>query len=249
MQCVESAESDLRPFITFGYPEVTPALLIIKSGHLTVSYRNQDHYLSESCCFTFIEEPSRIVVSKEFSVVRIVFKATGVVPLIRLTGLSAEELISRPVIRLSEFMNPKLKMAIARTQETKDQEDLETLIHTALDSALTKSQSHLLELGKHPFLGSSIDNLCDMLCCTPRTLQRWFKAEMGISPKYFLRLLRFKHTLQHLGARHPDHPIAVANALGYYDQNHLIKEVQHFTHTTPGKLSFDHYLPTQLPSG
>ncbi|GEM_PF-6008060 len=247
IQWVTSKETDLRSFTTFGYPEATSELLIIKSGGLTLSYRNNDYHVSESCCFTFIEEPSRVVVSKEFSFFRVVFKPLGVMPLVSLTGLSPEQLILHPVIELSDFENTSLKSTLAQALAISNKEQVEALIKLGLSNTFGQDESTLSSLWRYPLSSFSTDHLCDLLCCTPRTLQRWFKNEMGITPKYFLRLLRFKHTLQYLGAPSPDHPIAVAQKLGYYDHNHLIKEVQNFTKTTPGKLSFDHYLPVQLP--
>ncbi|MEQ8714708.1 MAG: helix-turn-helix domain-containing protein [Cyclobacteriaceae bacterium] len=249
IQLVENDHTDALPFVTFGYPEATSELLIVLAGSFTLSYRNHQYQISESCCFTFIEEPSKITVSEKFRFIRIVFKPLGVLPLVRLSGLAAKELISKPVIGVSEFLDSSSCQLISIISSSTSIPTVETLINEMLNSKLLHDRSMLDSLGSLNHTATSVDRLCDLLCCTPRTLQRWFKNEIGVSPKYFLRLLRFKHTLEQLANFSPAHPIAVANTLGYYDQNHLIKEVQNFTHTTPGKLSFDHYLPTQLPSG
>jgi AraC-like DNA-binding protein len=248
IQLVEADLSDPVPFVTYGYPEATAELLIVLSGGLLLSYRNNDYRVDESCCFTFIEEPSKVTVSQDFSCIRVVFKPLGVLPLVGLTGLSSQELISKPIIGVSEFVNPSISRLISEINETTKHADIAGLINESLVSQLLMKPSLLSHLGESLLTASTVDDLCEHLCCTPRTLQRWFKNEMGISPKYFLRLLRFKHTLSHLASPSPAHPIAVAHNLGYYDHNHLIKEVQHFAQSTPGQLSFDHYLPVQMPS-
>lgn len=246
IQLVENDASDPSPFVTFGYPEATPELLIVLSGSLTLSYRHHQYHIAESCCFTFIEEPSKVTTSEKFRFIRMLFQPLGVLPIVRLSGLTAKELITKPVIGVSEFSDQSICQLIPKVLSANSLTAIESLINDTLLSKLLCKPSLLSLLGSVNLTTATVDNLCDLLCCTPRTLQRWFKLEMGISPKYFLRLLRFKHTLQQFADVVPAHPIAVANALGYYDQNHLIKEVQHFGRTTPGQLSFDHYLPAQL---
>lgn len=65
-----------------------------------------------------------------------------------------------------------------------------------------------------------------------KTLERQFKTYVGLSPKTFARIVRFKHTYKHFHqfARHDP---SFFLDLGYYDQNHFIKDFKYFLHTTP----------------
>lgn len=77
-----------------------------------------------------------------------------------------------------------------------------------------------------------IDSLKDVLGVHYKTLERRFKTHVGLTPKVFARVVRFKHTYKRfhsLAAKDP----AFFLDLGYYDQNHFIKDFKYFLHTTP----------------
>lgn len=67
---------------------------------------------------------------------------------------------------------------------------------------------------------------------SPRTLERRFQAEVGMGPKMYQRVVRFRRAFRMLehqqgrGAR-------IAAAAGYYDQAHLIRDFRRFTGTSP----------------
>jgi|SRR5688572_2330806 len=59
-----------------------------------------------------------------------------------------------------------------------------------------------------------------------RTLERRFVARVGMSPKQFARVERFKHSYRRLGARRP-------HLDGYYDASHFDREFRHFVGISP----------------
>lgn len=63
-----------------------------------------------------------------------------------------------------------------------------------------------------------------------RRLERCFGDAVGITPKRYARVIRFKHSYQQLLA----HPRATSLHLdGYYDQSHFNKEFKHFLGVAP----------------
>ncbi|MBC8082760.1 MAG: AraC family transcriptional regulator [Hymenobacter sp.] len=64
-----------------------------------------------------------------------------------------------------------------------------------------------------------------------RYLERLFGQAVGVSPKYFCRIIRFQQTFRWL--ERTDSLTAVAATCGYYDQAHFIRDFRHFTGTTP----------------
>lgn len=64
-----------------------------------------------------------------------------------------------------------------------------------------------------------------------RYLERLFGQAVGLSPKYFCRIIRFQHSFRWL--RQAESLTAVATACGYYDQAHFIRDFRQFTATTP----------------
>ena len=69
-----------------------------------------------------------------------------------------------------------------------------------------------------------------------RHLRRVFQEAIGMSPKTFARLARFRHALR--AARESDHQgwASIAAAAGYYDQAHLIAEFRLIASASPQRL-------------
>ena len=67
-----------------------------------------------------------------------------------------------------------------------------------------------------------------------KTLERHFNEKIGLMPKYFSRIIRFKNAFQQLEQQGRSADVMkVVEACGYTDQAHLIKEFKNFTERTP----------------
>ena len=69
---------------------------------------------------------------------------------------------------------------------------------------------------------------------TERSLRRAFGSQLGMSPKHFLRIIRFQAALQH-GPSHTNHAL-LASHYGYADQSHLSREIKILSGDTPSTL-------------
>lgn len=65
----------------------------------------------------------------------------------------------------------------------------------------------------------------------PRTLERRFVARMGMTPKQYARIVRFKRSYQRLGAQLPGERRTYLEP--YYDESHFNREFRHFLGTSP----------------
>jgi AraC-like DNA-binding protein len=81
-----------------------------------------------------------------------------------------------------------------------------------------------------------VHELAGLLGTSIRTLERAFRAEVGISPKKFLRLVRFQNTLGRVRNRTRGSLTELAYDCGYADQSHFIKEFKHFIGRLPSRL-------------
>ena len=69
-----------------------------------------------------------------------------------------------------------------------------------------------------------------------RNFERRFLDEVGVPPKFYARITRFNNALENK-MLHPDKRwIDIAYENGYFDQAHLIKEVQMFSSKSPEEL-------------
>ena len=65
----------------------------------------------------------------------------------------------------------------------------------------------------------------------PRTLERRFVARMGMTPKQFARIVRFKQSYRRLGSRRPGERRTYLEP--YYDESHFNREFRHFLGSSP----------------
>lgn len=80
-----------------------------------------------------------------------------------------------------------------------------------------------------------VSDLASSVFLSTKQFQRVFTGHIGISPKDFLRIVRFQHALYMLQST-PDMTFSrLACECGFYDQPHLINEFKIFSGYTPGE--------------
>ena len=71
-----------------------------------------------------------------------------------------------------------------------------------------------------------------------RSLERYFKKHIGLTPKFYCRIIRFSHIL-HLAGEEPRDWSAITYAAGFYDQSHFIRNFKEFTGKEPTAYGFN----------
>jgi AraC-like DNA-binding protein len=96
-----------------------------------------------------------------------------------------------------------------------------TLVNSAVDLILRSQGSVPVEV------------VCNSVGISRQHLARQFEEHVGIRPKLFARVIRFKRLIER--ARHPKTVewATAAVELGYYDQAHMIADFREFTGFTP----------------
>lgn len=84
-----------------------------------------------------------------------------------------------------------------------------------------------------------VDALARHVGLTERQLQRLFLRDIGLSPKQFLRTIRFQEVLRQLQDGAPTRWADLAQRFGFYDQAHFIRDFKAFTGETPSQWHFE----------
>jgi transcriptional regulator GlxA family with amidase domain len=80
-----------------------------------------------------------------------------------------------------------------------------------------------------------VGDLASHLDLSARQIERVFRDEVGISPKLFLRIVRFQEVLGAIrGGAGETGWAEVAAAHGFYDQAHFIRDFKTFAGRPPG---------------
>jgi AraC-like DNA-binding protein len=84
--------------------------------------------------------------------------------------------------------------------------------------------------------GFTHSNLEKKLQVGERQLQRMFKDNLGMSPKSYFRLMRFRQAVASVRGRRQVDWLDLTHALGYTDQSHLIRDFKEFAGVPPSAL-------------
>ena len=125
--------------------------------------------------------------------------------------------------RLMEVSGPESKFAL-----------LESFLRGRLGAAPLHPavRSMLLEIRRHG-TACSLAEASKATGLSDRRVRDLFREEIGVSPKSFLRILRFQRAVQqlHQGTELPWAELALA--CGYYDQSHFANEFHEFSGISP----------------
>lgn len=84
-----------------------------------------------------------------------------------------------------------------------------------------------------------INTLARKACLSRKQYERIFKANVGVSPKRFLRIIRLQHALFKKQINPKMSLTALAYDCGYYDQSHMINDFKLLTGMSPRKYFSD----------
>jgi transcriptional regulator GlxA family with amidase domain len=81
----------------------------------------------------------------------------------------------------------------------------------------------------------SVDDLAESSCQSIRSFERHFKQRMGVSPKYFLKVLRFENAFRMRNKNPLLDWFTIAISCGYYDYQHLARDYKDLSGSTPNQ--------------
>lgn len=84
----------------------------------------------------------------------------------------------------------------------------------------------------------TIAEICSNLFITERQLERIFRQYVGLSPKFYARIIRFNYIFEHVQKKDNSWSDIVHEA-GFYDQSHFIRNFKAFTGEEPSAYLFN----------
>ncbi|WP_084649151.1 helix-turn-helix domain-containing protein [Saccharospirillum impatiens] len=78
-----------------------------------------------------------------------------------------------------------------------------------------------------------VDELAEQCNCNAKKLYRHFQKTIGVSPKYFSKIVQINSVVAHIKSGHCEGLQQIALAQGYYDQAHFTRDFQRFIGTNP----------------
>jgi AraC-like DNA-binding protein len=141
--------------------------------------------------------------------------------------LALEVLWGTPAIELRE------RLCSAATAQKRFQ-----ILEETLKARLQRSSEHpavslALDIFGPAGIGDSVRAVAKRVGLSERRFIQVFRAQVGLTPKLFCRVLRFQHVRKAVNQAATLNWSQVALCCGYYDQSHLIHDFQEFSGLSP----------------
>lgn len=98
-----------------------------------------------------------------------------------------------------------------------------------LDAKITYASSLILQNNGQLLIGDIVNSVC----LSERQFERKFKSAVGVSPKTFSKVIRFRHACIYLKQNPKESLYGAAISCGYYDHSHLIRDFKRFGRELP----------------
>lgn len=131
----------------------------------------------------------------------------------------------------------ELTEALALSHNTEDRIALiETYLRRRIAENLVYDFKRIgagIALADHRFAMVTVDQMAGKACLSPRQFERRFLEFTGLTPKKYLRAVRFQNSLYQKQLDPSLNLTQLAHAAGYYDQPHFTNEFKAFTGMHP----------------
>jgi AraC-like DNA-binding protein len=181
--------------------------------------------------------PVSLNIDRNHKAVRVGFQPGG---LHRLLGISMSEMVDNSYHAADVFGND-IDRLNNQLQEAHDFDDIKNLIESflikrasRLKDALPFDQAMLALMRSKGNL--TVEKMASLACLSFRQFERVSKERIGVSPKFFARLVRFSAAYRIY--EHSPHRswTDIAYEAGYFDQVHFIRDFKEFAGVTPRTL-------------
>lgn len=243
----------LRPFLEFyrfiqfeddralaavlkDYPKTAMDMVFCFDGLLQIKLHDGKVMTLDSHAFIgHFDQAYEVLMGGMLTLFHIRFKANGVYPL---SPLPLKQVVNG-CIPLADFMEEMKhhhlyeRLALATSMDDK----VKTMEAFLIPYYQGEQLHHRLDYGLRLIEQSrgliAVKQLAEGLNTNYKSLDRWFNKKVGLTPKRFLQITRFKHILLELEKQDQPDWIKLVVDFGFYDQAHFIKEFKQFAGALP----------------
>lgn len=153
-------------------------------------------------------------------------------------------LLTGKVLDLGEVLGSRLNVLEQDLRSTHDHEQVIAFLNQHFQAILANAgyeESPADEVVRLIFAQKgmiSVADITDSIGISERQLERLFKKYIGLSPKFFARIIRFSTIFQLIQQEDPGWA-GLAYESGFYDQSHFIRNFKAFTGEEPSRYGFN----------
>lgn len=174
-------------------------------------------------------------VGKDFLVFQVVFSPSG---LYRLTGIPSEQL-NNCYLDAETIFEKDIKEINDKLNDANNFKEMVAVVESFLLKKINRGVKdfHRLDQVSNLILKTdkilNVEWLAKESCLSLRQYERKFIERMGVSPRYFSKVVRFENAFRMKNTDPNLDWLSIAIKCGYYDYQHLAKDYKAFTNQTP----------------
>lgn len=203
----------------------------------TVEYTNSGTKIKnvKTVLFGQQSEVTNRYVGKDFLVLQVVFSPGG---LYRLTGIPSHQL-NNCYYDAETIFDKSIKEVNDKLNDAANFNEMLAVVESFLWKQVNRGVKdfHRLDHVSNLMLKTdemlNIEWLAKESCLSLRQYERKFIERMGVSPKYFSKVVRFENAFRMKNKMPQLDWLSIAMRCGYYDYQHLAKDYKEFTNQTP----------------
>ncbi len=146
------------------------------------------------------------------------------------------------VVDLNQILGTEFREIEAAVNAKLPQQEIVEILNAYFREILNRGLENKIELALNRIFDTQgnvqVREIADALSITERQLERLFKKFVGVSPKFYARIIRFSHIFN-LMQQGDKSWVDVALGSGFYDQSHFIRNFKAFSGEDPSAYLFD----------
>ncbi|HVS03116.1 MAG TPA: helix-turn-helix domain-containing protein [Thermoanaerobaculia bacterium] len=200
--------------------------------------RRRDRAFDTSFVSGLQRRPLHVVSPPTTAMSGVRLRPAGVAPFLR----DLPQVIAGSVVELDGILGPEVETLREQIASTRDLRRRTLLLAAAVARHLDPTPAPCVAVRfvlsmLHASRGAaSIRELVRATGFSHRWVTERFRAEIGLAPKAYARLVRFESAFERLCALEGVHWAEFALDCGYYDQAHLVREFRELAGATPGEV-------------
>lgn len=217
------------------YPRTIMDMLFILEGKVSLAFDNALPFQLDKCSFiSQFDKSYTIFPTGNIQFINVRFKPNGIYPLTKIPLF----LLLNGHLPLSELIGNQVNLLYEKLQHQPSDLQKINLLENYLVSIFQKTELHYkLEHALHLIHTEkgliAVKMLKEQLRTNYKSLDRWFQKNVGLPPKRFIQLTRFKHIIDELKDQAKPDWMQIVADYNFYDQAHFIKEFKQFAGVCP----------------
>ncbi|MDX1994625.1 MAG: helix-turn-helix transcriptional regulator [bacterium] len=239
VECFRIAKyNGLGPLSIHVTPKAVPGLVFQHysrhSALTSITYNpERQHFMPTLFVYGAGVKPSIMNFSEAYTSIQVILKPHALPALL---GINASLIHQGMALGVNEITRTHLDEQLLETDNQKQQIDLLTTFLTHL-LTLNGSRDRVIEeslrLIHHDVARVSVAALLEALSISERQFERRFRQTVGVSPHAYIRVRRVNEAIRLIKHGQFRTLTEVAHHLHFYDQSHLIRDMQTFAGLSP----------------